>query len=125
MWRVAYEPDRRLLTISLHEVINPKDVRDVGGAQAEALACTAGSEFLALLDLRQLFPLEEETALLLATLKEAIAEHPGFRGMLILTDSPTVAMQQHHTRVRSGAARREELITMDVAEVQRFLARAP
>lgn len=122
MWRVAYDPDRHLLTVSLRELVNPHDLRDVGAAQAEALSCTAGEPFRALFDVRKLFPLEEESVHLLLTLKRAVADHQGFRGMVVLADSATVAMQQHHTRVRPGTNSDEELITTDPAAATRFLA---
>ncbi len=123
MWRVAYDPDRRLLILAMHELVNPQDLRDIGAAQAEALSCTAGRPFRALFDLRKLFPLEEESIHLLVTLKHAVANHQGFRGMAVLTDSATVAMQQHHTRVRPAAHSDEELITTDAASVTQFLSR--
>lgn len=123
MWRVAYDPDRGLLTIGMHELVNPKDLRELGAAQAEALSCTAGEPFRAFFDLRQLFPLEEEAVQLMVTLKRAVAGHRGFRGLVVLADSATVAMQQHHTRVRQGTRHDDELVTTEAAAAQRFLAR--
>ncbi|HJK91647.1 MAG TPA: hypothetical protein RMH85_35455 [Polyangiaceae bacterium LLY-WYZ-15_(1-7)] len=124
MWRVEFDPEARLLSIRLHEHVTPRDVRDLGRAHTQALACTAGQPFRALLDLRRLFPLEGEAVELLTALKKACVEHEGFAGMVVLADSPTVAMQQHHTRVRSGTNPEIELVTLDEAQARGFLARA-
>ena len=69
MWRVEFDPEARLLSIRLHEHVTPRDVRDLGRAYTQALACTAGQPFRALLDLRRLFPLEGEAVELLTALK--------------------------------------------------------
>ena len=39
-----------------------------------------------------------------------------------MADSPTVAMQQHHTRVRPGTDHELELVTLDKTSVDAFLA---
>ena len=58
----------------------------------------------------------QENARTLAKFQKACVEHEGFAGMVVLADSPTVAMQQHHTRVRSGTNPEIELVTLDEAQ---------
>ncbi|MEM9068237.1 MAG: hypothetical protein AAGE52_07010 [Myxococcota bacterium] len=123
MWRVEYDPDRRLLTLRLRDLVNPGDIRELASAQAEALSCTAGTPFRVLVDLRRLFPLEQEAVDLFAELKRVVHEQQGFRGLVVLTDSATVAMQQHHTRVRQGTDPERELITTQNREAEAFLER--
>lgn len=123
MWRVEHDPDRRLLSARALEVVTLRDARDIAQAMSRALERTRGSTFRVLVDLRGLFPLEEECVKLLADVKRACMEQEGCRGVVVLADSPTVAMQQHHTRVRPGTDTEVELITLDRTAAEAFLAR--
>ena len=123
MWRVEYDPDARLLSVRMLDVITTRDARDLSAATSRALDAAEGEAFRACLDLRQLFPLEEDTVRVVEGIKRACLDAPGCRGLVVLADSPTVAMQQHHTRVRGSVDREIELVTLDRAAVDEFLRR--
>ncbi len=118
-----YDPTSRLLTLRLLQLVNPSDVRALMKANADALAATGGDAFRVLVDLRRLFPLDQDAVDLFAEVKRACLDHVGFHGLAVLADSPTVAMQQHHTRVRQGTDPSKELITRDESEARAFLER--
>jgi hypothetical protein len=123
VWRVEYDPDGRLLSVRMLEVVTARDARDLAQAAARALENTGGTPFRACFDLRRLFPLEEDCMHLVEALKRTCLEWTGCRGLVVLTDSPTVAMQQHHTRVRAGTDHELELVSLDKSAVDAFLAR--
>lgn len=118
MWHVTYDPDRHLLLLRVHDHVSPTQVRELARAHAEALEATAGEPFRVLVDLRGLFPMEAEAVALFADMKRVAASMDGFQGCAVLTDSPTIAMQQHRTRLEGDTS---EIITLDEAEVRRFL----
>lgn len=121
MWKIDFDPNRQVLSICLKGTVNPEQMRDVAKANARALECTGGGPFKVFVDLRHLFPLDEETVTLLGDVKRVAASVAGFRGFAILADSATVVMQQQRTRVRQGTAPDSELITLNAAEAQHFL----
>ncbi|MDH5492491.1 MAG: hypothetical protein OEY14_11125 [Myxococcales bacterium] len=121
MWRVEFEPERSLLTLSLRELVSLQQMRRLAEANARALEATAGEEYRVFVDLRALFPLDEEAAALFAEVRKVASSLGSFVGMAILADSPTVAMQQHLMRVRGGTNPELEVITLDEAEARRFL----
>jgi hypothetical protein len=123
VWRVEYDPEARLLAVRMLDVVTARDARDLAQATARALEGTAGAPFRACFDLRKLFPLEEDSVPLVEALKRTCLEWTGCRGLVVLADSPTVAMQQHHTRVRPGTDHELELVTLDKTSVDAFLAR--
>lgn len=123
VWRVEYDPEARLLAVRMLDVVTARDARDLSQATARALDGTAGASFRACFDLRKLFPLEEDSVHLVEALKRTCLEWTGCRGLVVLADSPTVAMQQHHTRVRPGTDHELELVTLDKTTVDAFLAR--
>ncbi len=124
MWKVEFEPDRKRLSLRLAELVNPKDVRDMAVALRNALASTAGHPFRVLLDLRGMMPLEQESIQLLAEAKRACLDSPGCRGLVVLADSATVAMQQHNSRIRSGTGEDREQITREPDQARKLLAAA-
>ncbi|MCB9634745.1 MAG: hypothetical protein H6721_21670 [Sandaracinus sp.] len=123
MWRVEYDPTASLLSVRMLEVVTARDARDLTQAAARALEATGGAPFRACFDMRKLFPLEEDCVHLVEALKRTCLEWTGCRGLVVLADSPTVAMQQHHTRVRPGTDHELELVTLDKTSVDAFLAR--
>ena len=134
MWRVTYEPDAHVLFVRLADHVSLTDIRDVAEAHARALEATGGQPFKVFVDLRGLFPLEAEAVVWLGAMKRVAMEHGACRGIAVLADSATVAMQQRRTRVRdtAGGGRvtpgtparplDDELITLDEAEAKKFLA---
>lgn len=124
MWRVEFEPDRKRLSLRLVELVNPQDVRDMASALRDALACTANQPFCVLLDLRGMMPLEQEAIQLLAEAKRACLDCPACKGLVVLADSATVAMQQHNSRIRSGTGEDREQITREPDTARKLLAQA-
>lgn len=118
MWKVRFDPDRALVVLRLVDHVGTLQMREVSEAYAEALEATGQSPFRVLVDLRGLVPLEADAAAILSHMKRLAASLPGHRGCLVLTDSPTIAMQQHRTR---GTPPATEIITMDENEARRIL----
>lgn len=120
MWRVQYAPESAVLSVRIFERLTQRDVRDIADVLPQALSATAGTTFRALFDLRDLAPLEEDVSERLSAVKRAVIEHEGCQGLVVLASSPTVALQQHHSRVRPGS--RMELVTQSEEEATRFIA---
>lgn len=118
MWKVSFDPGRQLLLLRLTEHVDTLQMRKLAGAHARALEATGGRTFRVMIDLRGLHPMEEEAVALFSSVKRVAAATSGYSGCAILTDSPTVAMQQHRTRVDADAS---EMITMDEDDVLRFV----
>lgn len=119
MWKVTFEPDRRLVHLRLTDHVPAAQMRELARAHAQALSATAGQRFRVLADLRGLFPLDADAVTLFTEIKRIAADSRGFAGCAVLADSPTIAMQQHRTRRTTGSG---EVITLDEREVKRFLA---
>jgi hypothetical protein len=117
MWLVEFVPASGRLSVRLRDVIAGPELRKVADAQAAALEATGGEVFKVFVDLRGLVPLDDEAVGLLAQIKKVALGVEGCRGVVVLADSPTVAMQQMRTR-SSGA----ELVTLDQNEATRALA---
>jgi hypothetical protein len=124
MWKVHFSPTERQLSIRLMAEVNQAQARELAAANAHALEATGGQPFKVFIDLRRLFPMEPGAVSVLAEIKRVAAAMSSFHGMAILADSPTVAMQQHRTRVGGGRPLESELITLDEGEATRFLAEA-
>lgn len=122
MWKVRFDPDRAVVTLRLLEHVGTQQMREVSEAHARALEATAQAPFRLLVDLRGLVPLEDDAAAALSHMKRLAASQAGYRGCVVLTDSPTIAMQQHRTR---GTPTPSEVITMEADEARRFLERSP
>ena len=123
MWRIDFDPKTKVVSIRLTDYVGLVQVRDLARAHAEALEHTGGEEFRVYADLRGLFPLDAESVAIFGDMKRVAASLPGFRGNVVLVDSPTIAMQQRRTTVESqpsGARALPELITTDEAEAKRF-----
>ena len=97
MWRIDYSPDDSLLGIEIGGELTLEALRELAEAHARALEATGGAAFRVRLDLRDLFPLDEDELMLLADMKRVAAAMEGCRGIRILATSPTVALQQRHT----------------------------
>jgi hypothetical protein len=121
MWYVEYDPERSILEVRLSDHVGLDGLREAAAAHAAALEATGSSEFRVLLDLRGLFPMAAESVAMLGTMNRIAGEQQGFRGLVVLADSATVAMQQHHTRIRAGSHPKVEHITMDAAEARSLL----
>jgi hypothetical protein len=119
VWRVEYAPGGRL-TVRLRDHVSPMQLRDVAEAHARALEATGGEHFKVLLDLRGLFPLEADAVSLLGEIKAIAAELGTCRGLVILVDSPTVALQQRRSRLLDEHFEHE--IVQDEAEAERKLS---
>ncbi len=120
MWRLEYDPAQRLLTIWMREMVHGPELRALSSAHARALEATAGAAFRVLLDLRGLYPLDEDAAAMLADMKRVAASLAGYRGRAVLVDSPTVAMQQRNATYEDGGDA-DELITLAPEDAQRFI----
>jgi hypothetical protein len=125
MWKIHFSPIERRLSICLMAEVTREQAYELAAANARALEATAGQPFKAFIDMRRLFPMEPDAVSVLADLKRVMAMSSGFSGMAILADSPTVAMQQHRTRVSGGRPSESELITLDEGEAKRFLGESP
>lgn len=121
MWKIHFSPSERRLSIRLMAEVGREHLLELAAANAHALEATAGQPFKVLVDMRRLFPMEPEAVMILAEIKRVTASVEGFQGMVILAGSPTVAMQQHRTRVGRPVAAGLELITLDENEAARFL----
>src|SRR5688500_10041879 len=126
MWRIEFDPKARVVSIRLTDYVGVIQVRDLARAHAEALEHTGGEEFRVFADLRGLFPLDAESVAIFGDMKRVAASLPSYRGVAILVDSPTIAMQQRRTTIESqpssGSRGAPEVITLDEAEAKRFLA---
>jgi hypothetical protein len=123
MWRIEFDPKSRVVSIRVTDYVGVVQVRDLARAHAEALEHTGGDEFRVYADLRGLFPLDAESVAIFGDMKRVAASVPGFRGAVILVDSPTIAMQQRRTTIESqpsGGRATAELITSDEAEAKRY-----
>jgi hypothetical protein len=125
MWRIEFDPKARVVSIRLTDYVGVIQVRDLARAHAEALEHTGGEEFRVFADLRGLFPLDAESVAIFGDMKRVAASLPSYRGVAILVDSPTIAMQQRRTTIESqpssGPRGAPEVITLDEAEAKRFL----
>lgn len=122
MWRIELDPDEGRLSLRLTDHVSASQMRELASAHVEALERTGGVPFKVFIDLRGLFPLESDAVAILGAMKRMAAELPGFRGLAILADSPTVAMQQRRTRVGATTDPDRELITLHPDQAKRFLA---
>ncbi len=120
MWKIHFSPNEQRLSIRLMAEVGVDQLHDLANAHARALEATAGQPFKVFIDMRRLFPMEPEAVTLLAEIKRVATSMEACRGMAILADSPTVAMQQHRTRQKGGPGA-TELITLDEDEAMRFL----
>jgi len=120
VWRIEYDPDERLLRLSMRETVFGRDMRDLARAHARALEATGGAPFKVYVDLRGLHPLDAEAARILGDMKRVAARIDGYRGRAVLVDSPTIAMQQRNATVEDGGDD-QELITLDEAAAKRFV----
>ncbi|UJR81251.1 Hypothetical protein I5071_33070 [Sandaracinus amylolyticus] len=123
MWSIEFDPSTRLMTLRLVHQVTAPQMRALSRAHASALAATGGEPFKVLGDLRGLTPLDIESASLFTELRRAAASLPGFVRRAVLTDSPTVAMQQRRSVYEEGGSRERELITLDEGEARAFLVR--
>ncbi len=121
MWRIEFDPSSRLVSVRMRDHVSTKEVLALSRAHANALESTGGLAFKVLLDLRGLFPLEADAVTLLGIMKQVTAEVPGFEGMAVLADSPTVALQQRRIRVTQSEAAGRELVTLEAEEARRYL----
>lgn len=121
MWRIEYDPTFRLLSMRLAVQVPPDEMLELLRVHEEALDATGGQAFKVFADLRRLAPLEPAALSTFANIKDASAAAPGFRGMAILVDSPTLGMQQRRTRADSGRDDSLELVTHDEFQARRFL----
>lgn len=119
MWRLTYEPNTRALTLRLRDHVGAVQARELADAQADAIAAAADTPFKVLLDLRWTQPLDNEAVGTLLALKLAAAQHPGFRGLVVLVDSATIAMQQKRTSIAEQVPGAIELVTLDPDEATR------
>ena len=94
MWKINYEPHTRELTMRLREHVGSPQVRDLAEAQARALEAAGDAPFRVFIDLRWTQSLDNEAIGLLAELTLVAARQPGFRGLVVLVDGATNAMQQ-------------------------------
>jgi hypothetical protein len=120
MWKVSFSPPEHRLSLRIRGELTLAHTEKLADANSHALEATAGQPFRAFVDLRRVIPMEPTVVSFIAELKRIVATTPGFCGLVVLVDSPTVAMQQHRTRVR-GRATPHELITLDEDEARRFL----
>lgn len=127
MWSIEFDPATHLLTLRLVQRVGGTQMRALARAHAQALAATGGERFKVLADLRGLTPLDVAAAALFGEVRRAAAAAPGFVARAVLTDSPTVAMQQRRAVLEEGGdggAAERELITLDEVEARSFLLRA-
>lgn len=122
MWRIEYDPTFRLLSMRLVENVPLREMMDLARALDEALAASGGQSFKMLADLRRCAPFEPDALSMFAYIKTLATTHPGFRGLAILVDSPTVGMQQRRTRADFGRPESVELVTQDEFQARRFVA---
>lgn len=120
MWRIEYDPARRVLTLRLAHDVRAPQMRSLARAHARALEASGGQPFRVLADLRGMRPLDPEAAAIFRDIKRVAASLPSYRGRVVLVDSATVAMQQRNT-VREDGEDRRELVTLDPDEARRFL----
>lgn len=123
MWSIEFDPTTHLMTLRLVHQITSGQMHALARAHAQALASTGGDGFRVLADLRGLTPLDLDSASIFGEVRRSAATLPGFRCRAVLTDSPTVAMQQRRTVIDEGGPRDRELITLDEDEARAFLAR--
>lgn len=116
MWRAAFDPEEKRLTLQLRDQVSGADLEELATAQAEALRSTGGSGFSVFMDLRGLFPLDAEAVPMLGEIKTVAAEYVGCRVIVVLTDSPTIALQQSRTKLPQRRGGPAEWITLDPAE---------
>lgn len=117
MWLVEFVPASGCLSVRVRDHVTPPEIRRLAEAQAAALEATGGEVFKLFVDLRGLVPLEADAVTLLAEVKKVALEVEGCRGVVVLADSATVAMQQMRTRSTPN-----ELVTLDQGEATRALA---
>src|SRR5262245_21345689 len=103
MWKVEFEPARKMLTVNLLEEVPVASMRELTRAVVDALDATGGTDFRMFVDLRGMMPLEADAVSLFAEIKRVSSQMPRFRGMMILVDSPTVALQQQRTQPSRGS----------------------
>lgn len=121
MWSIEFDPTTHLMTIRLALLASPSELHALARAHVQALAATGGAPFRVLADLRGARPLEREAAAIFSEIRHAALSAPGFRKRAVLTDSPTVAMQQRRTIIDDGGAHRREIVTLDENDARAFL----
>lgn len=121
MWSIEFDPATHLMTIRLVLLATPSELQALARAHAQALSATGGASFKVLVDLRGARPLEREAAAIFSEIRQAALSTPGFRRRAVLTDSPTVAMQQRRTIIDDGGAHRREIVTLDENDARAFL----
>lgn len=121
MWRIEFDPAARLVSMRLRDHVSTAEIVSMSVAHASALESTGGQPFKVLMDLRGLFPLEAEAVTLIGVLKRVTSDAPGFERLIVLADSPTVALQQRRVRVTQSESAGRELVTLDPEEARRHL----
>lgn len=121
MWRIEYDPTAQLLGVRLRGNVSAAELGELGSAHADALSATAGKPFKVFLDARGLFPLETDGIATLETIKRVATELPGCRGIVVLTDSPTVAMQQQRSKGSGSNTDTTDVVTLDPNEARELL----
>lgn len=121
MWRIEYDPTAQVLGVRLRGNVSATELQQLGSAHADALSATAGRPFKVFIDARGLFPLETDGITTLGTIKRIAAELPGCGAIIVLTDSPTVAMQQQRSKGSDSNSETREVVTLDPTEARDLL----
>jgi hypothetical protein len=121
MWRIEFDPDSRLVSMRLRDHVSTAELLAMSIEHANALEATGGQRFKVLIDLRGLFPLEADAVTLMGVIKRVTSSVPGFERLVVLADSPTVALQQRRVRVTHSDSVGRELVTLDAEEARRYL----
>ena len=121
MWRIEYDPTAQVLGVRLRGNVSATELTELGAAHADALSATAGKSFKVFIDARGLFPLETDGIATLGTIKRIATEVPGCGAIVVLTDSPTVAMQQNRSKGSDSNAKTPEVVTLDPSEARELL----
>lgn len=120
MWRVEYEQKRSELCVQIIDALTRPNVSELTAVWSDALSSTGGKPFVLFLDMREVAPMDAFTVDALAELKRRACVEARCERIVVLTDSPTVAMQQQ----RSGGDV-NTLVTMDVARARIALSGRP
>lgn len=114
MWRVEYEQKTSELRLQVIDTLTWQEVSELASVWGEALSSTGAKPFLLFLDMREVAPMDARALDALADLKRRACVDARCDRIVVLTDSPTVAMQQQ----RSGGDV-QTLVTTDVAQALR------
>ena len=118
MWRVEYEHNMSELRVRIIDTLTRQNVTELESVWGEALSSTGLKPFVLFLDMREVAPMDASAVDALAALKRRACVEARCERIVVLTDSPTVAMQQQ----RSGGDV-ETLVTMDVVRARSALNR--